>query len=38
MNFAPADIEVDDSVVLENVHLSDSLNALAYYISHRDQP
>ncbi|HPO04191.1 MAG TPA: redox-sensing transcriptional repressor Rex [Bacillota bacterium] len=37
-NFAPADIEVDDSVVLENVHLSDSLNALAYYISHRDQP
>ncbi len=35
-NFAPADVEVGDDVVLENVHLSDSLNILAYYISHRD--
>jgi redox-sensing transcriptional repressor len=37
-NFAPADIEVGDGVVLENVHLSDSLNTLAYYISHQDRP
>jgi len=36
-NFAPADIEVGEDIVLENVHLSDSLNALAYYISNRDQ-
>lgn len=35
-NFAPADVEVGNDVVLENVHLSDSLNILAYYISHRD--
>lgn len=33
-NFAPMDIEVSEDVVLENVHLSDSLNTLAYYISH----
>ncbi|MDD2216144.1 MAG: redox-sensing transcriptional repressor Rex [Parabacteroides sp.] len=33
-NFAPMDIEVSEDVALENVHLSDSLNALAYYISH----
>jgi len=33
-NFAPVDIEVRDDVALENVHLSDSLNTLAYYISH----
>lgn len=32
-NFAPADVEVGEDVVLENVHLSDSLNTLAYYIS-----
>ncbi|MDD4583860.1 MAG: redox-sensing transcriptional repressor Rex [Eubacteriales bacterium] len=33
-NFAPMDIEVSEDVALENVHLSDSLNTLAYYISH----
>ena len=32
-NFAPTDIEVSDDVVLENVHLSDSLNTLTYYIN-----
>jgi len=32
-NFAPRDLKVPDSVVLENVHLSDSLYTLAYYIS-----
>jgi redox-sensing transcriptional repressor len=36
-NFAPADIEVGEEIVLENVHLSDSLNTLAYYINNRDQ-
>lgn len=35
-NFAPTDVEVGKEVVLENVHLSDSLNTLAYYISHHD--
>lgn len=36
-NFAPTDIVVDDDVVLENVHLSDSLNTLAYYISNSNK-
>ena len=33
-NFAPTDIDVREGVVLENVHLSDSLNTLSYFISH----
>ncbi len=37
-NFAPMDIEVGEDVILENVHLSDSLNTLAYYISHQVKP
>lgn len=37
-NFAPMDIEVGEDVILENVHLSDSLNTLAYYISHHVKP
>lgn len=32
-NFAPADISVRNGVVLENVHLSDSLYSLAYYMN-----
>jgi len=36
-NFAPADIQVSDDVVLENVHLSDSLNTLTYYINYNDR-
>jgi len=32
-NFAPLDLIVPYSVVLENVHLSDSLYTLAYYIN-----
>ncbi len=36
-NFAPADVEVEEGVVLENVHLSDSLNTLAYFINHQDR-
>jgi redox-sensing transcriptional repressor len=32
-NFAPADLEVPGDVALENVHLSDSLHSLLYYIN-----
>jgi len=32
-NFAPLDLKVSDDVALENVHLSDSLHFLAYYIN-----
>lgn len=39
-NFAPVDLDVSDSIALENVHLSDSLHSLAYHInnpgSHKD--
>lgn len=31
-NFAPIDLRVPDGVVLENVHLDESLHALTYYI------
>ena len=34
-NFAPVDLVVSESVVLENVHLSDSLFFLSYHISKR---
>lgn len=34
-NFAPLDLTVPQNVVLENVHLSDSLYTLAYYISNQ---
>jgi len=33
-NFAPVDIEVCENMILENVHLSDSLHTLAYFINH----
>lgn len=32
-NFAPQDLDVPEGIVLENVHLSDSLHALTYHIS-----
>jgi len=32
-NFAPVDLVVPESVALENMHLSDSLHALAYHIN-----
>ena len=32
-NFAPVDLDVPDSIALENVHLSDSLHSLAYHIN-----
>lgn len=34
-NFAPCDLKVPDSVAVENVHVTDSLNALAYHITNR---
>jgi redox-sensing transcriptional repressor len=39
-NFAPTDLQVPEGVALENVHLSDSLHSLAYYINrnkHKDK-
>lgn len=33
-NFAPTDLNMREGVALENVHLSDSLHSLAYYINH----
>jgi len=33
-NFAPTDLDMREGVALENVHLSDSLHSLAYYINH----
>lgn len=36
-NFAPLDLIVPYSVVLENVHLSDSLYTLAYYINNQNK-
>jgi len=35
-NFASVDLSVPDSVILENVHLSDSLYTLAYYINQNE--
>jgi len=32
-NFAALDLEIDDKVAIEHVHLSDSLHSLAYYIN-----
>lgn len=35
-NFAPVDLEVPDTVAVENVHLSDGLHSLAYHINRND--
>ena len=35
-NFAPVDLKVPDHVALENVHLSDSLHSLVYYVSRQE--
>ena len=35
-NFATMDLTVGEDVALENVHLSDSLQSLAYHINHRE--
>lgn len=36
-NFAPADLECPEHIPIENVHLSDNLNSLVYYINHPEQ-
>jgi redox-sensing transcriptional repressor len=36
-NFAPTDLQLPEGVALENVHLSDSLHSLAYYINRNTQ-
>ena len=36
-NFAPTDLQLPDGIALENVHLSDSLHSLAYYINRNKQ-
>ena len=36
-NFAPTDLQLPDGIALENVHLSDSLHSLAYYINSNKQ-
>lgn len=35
-NFAPIDLDVPENIALENVHLSDSLHSLAYYINEKN--
>lgn len=34
-NFAPADLEVDENIVIENVHLNESLFTLSYYLNNK---
>lgn len=36
-NFAPTDIEISEGIAHEDVHLSDSLNTLAYFINHNEK-
>ncbi|SHI64106.1 redox-sensing transcriptional repressor [Geosporobacter subterraneus DSM 17957] len=36
-NFAPVDLNVPDHIILENVHLSESLFTLSYLLNHRDE-
>ena len=36
-NFAPTDLRLPEGIALENVHLSDSLHSLAYYINRNKQ-
>jgi len=35
-NFAPADIKVPDDVIVENVHLNESLFALSYFMNNKN--
>lgn len=35
-NFAPADLEVNDDVIIENVHLNESLFTLSYFLNNQD--
>lgn len=36
-NFAPTDLNISNDIPVENVHLSDSLHSLAYYINHKEK-
>ena len=36
-NFAPIDLEGTEDIPVENVHLSDNLHSLVYYINHPEQ-
>ena len=36
-NFAAVDLDISEDVALENVHLSDSLQSLAYNINHKEE-
>ena len=36
-NFAPTDLSIREDIAIENVHLSDSLHSLAYYIKRNQQ-
>ncbi|MEG2018620.1 MAG: redox-sensing transcriptional repressor Rex, partial [Clostridium sp.] len=36
-NFAPLDLKVNDNVIVENVHLSESLMTLSYLINEREK-
>lgn len=36
-NFAPTDLNISNDIPVENVHLSDSLHSLAYYINHNEK-
>ncbi|NLJ99059.1 MAG: redox-sensing transcriptional repressor Rex [Tissierellia bacterium] len=35
-NFAPADIKVSDDIIVENVHLSESLFTLSYFLNNKE--
>lgn len=35
-NFAPSDLDVPEDVIVENVHLSESLMVLAYLMNQRE--
>lgn len=36
-NFAPTDLDIPDNVVLENVHLSESLYTLSFLLNHKNE-
>lgn len=35
-NFAPADLKVDDDIIIENVHLNESLFTLSYFLTNKE--
>jgi redox-sensing transcriptional repressor len=37
-NFAPTDLHLPDEVIVENVHLADSLMKLSYKLSEKEEP